>query len=158
VIFWTFRLMVGMGVLMILTGIWSFILRLRGHLYTSRAFLSIVQWIGPVGLIALLAGWVTTEMGRQPWVVYGVMRTADASSPLSTAQVGLSLVLFVLVYFSLFGLGIVYMLRLVRKGPITDEGKQQTHGGAGRPRTPARPLSASGEDSDDSSGSPSGWA
>ncbi|TAL97865.1 MAG: cytochrome ubiquinol oxidase subunit I [Paraburkholderia sp.] len=156
VVFWTFRLMVGMGVLMILTGIWSFVLRLRGRLYTSRAFLSVVQWMGPVGLIALLAGWVTTEMGRQPWVVYGVMRTADASSPLSTAQVGLSLILFVLVYFSLFGLGIMYILRLVRKGPVTDEGLQQTHGGAGRARTPARPLSASGEDSDDNPGSPAG--
>jgi cytochrome d ubiquinol oxidase subunit I len=158
VIFWTFRLMVGMGVLMILTGIWSFILRLRGRLYTSRIFLRVVQWVGPVGLIALLAGWVTTEMGRQPWVVYGVMRTADASSPLSTAEVGLSLVLFVLIYFSLFGLGIMYMMRLVRKGPVTDEGRQQTRGGPGAARTPARPLSASGDDSDDSTDSRAGRA
>ncbi len=66
VIFWTFRLMVGLGVLMILTGIWSLWLRSRRALYTSRAFLTLVLCMGPAGLIAMLAGWVTTEMGRQP--------------------------------------------------------------------------------------------
>jgi cytochrome d ubiquinol oxidase subunit I len=140
VVFWTFRLMVGMGVLMILTGIWSLVLRVRGRLYTSRVFLSVVQWLGPVGLIALLAGWVTIEMGRQPRVVDGVMRTADASSPLSTTQVGLSLIPFVPVYFSLLGLGAMYMLPLVRKGPVTDEGRQQIHGGPGEARTPCVPF------------------
>jgi len=113
-----------------------------------------VQWMGPAGLIALLAGWMTTEIGRQPWVVYGVMRTVDASSPQSAAQVGLSLILFVLVYFSLFGLGIMYMMRLVRKGPVTEEGQHSTEGGAGQSRTPARPLSAAPEGLDDDNDNP----
>ena len=149
VVFWTFRIMVGMGVLMILAGLWSLWLRTRGRLYQSRAFLILIQWMGPVGLIALIAGWITTEMGRQPWVIYGVMRTADASSPQSTAQMGLTLILFVLVYFSVFSLGIMYMMRLVRKGPLTDEGRQQTRGGAGQQRTAARPLSAATEGPDE---------
>jgi cytochrome bd ubiquinol oxidase subunit I len=156
VIFWTFRLMVGMGVLMILTGLWSLWLRRRDAFYTSKTFLTVVQWMGPAGLIALIAGWFTTEMGRQPWVVYGVMRTADASSPQSAAQLGFSLILFVLVYFSLFGIGITYMLRLVRKGPQPHEGEQPTSGGAGRTRTPARPLSAPEEGLDDGSGNAGG--
>ncbi|MDE1181794.1 cytochrome ubiquinol oxidase subunit I [Paraburkholderia sp.] len=155
VVFWTFRIMVGMGMLMILAGLWSLALRLRGGggLYRSRLFLTLIQWMGPVGLIALIAGWITTEMGRQPWVIYGVMRTPDASSPQSTAQMGLSLALFVVVYFSVFSLGVMYMLRLVRKGPITDEGKLSTAGGPGQKRTAARPLSAADDDHDGGSGS-----
>ncbi|CAD6555303.1 cytochrome ubiquinol oxidase subunit I [Paraburkholderia metrosideri] len=148
VVFWSFRIMVGMGLLMILAGLWGLWLRTQRRLYQSRAFLTLVRWMGPVGLIALIAGWITTEMGRQPWVIYGVMRTADASSPQSTAQLGLTLVLFVVVYFSVFSLGIMYMMRLVRKGPIPDEGRLQTQGGAGQHRTAARPLSAATDDDD----------
>ncbi|AQV97304.1 cytochrome ubiquinol oxidase subunit I [Cupriavidus necator] len=142
VIFWTFRLMVGLGVMMILTGIWALFLRRRDALYTSRPFLTLVLCMGPAGLIAMLAGWVTTEMGRQPWVVYGLMRTVDAGSPQSTAQVGLSLFLFVVVYFALFGTGIGYMLRLVRNGPRPHEGEHAVEEDTGKARTPARPLSA----------------
>ncbi|WP_322101421.1 cytochrome ubiquinol oxidase subunit I [Paraburkholderia sp. J41] len=148
IVFWSFRLMVGMGVLMILMGIWALVLRLRGRLYTSRVFLAFAQWMGPAGIVALLAGWVTTEVGRQPWVVYGVMRTVDATSPTPAAQLGLSLALFVVVYFALFGTGLVYILRLVRKGPQPHEGERVRHGGAGRARTPARPLSAASDDVD----------
>jgi len=145
VVFWSFRAMVGMGLLMIAMGVWGLVLRLRGRLYSSPAFLAFAQWMGAAGLIALLSGWITTEVGRQPWVVYGVMRTADATSPTPPAQIGISLALFVVVYFALFGTGIVYMLRLVRKGPQPHEGERVTHGGAGRQRTPARPLSAAPE-------------
>ena len=73
--------------------------------------------MGPTGFITLLAGWVTTEAGRQPWVVYGVMRTSQAVSPLTTQQVGISLMTFVIVYFLVFGTGIYYMLKLMRAGP-----------------------------------------
>jgi cytochrome d ubiquinol oxidase subunit I len=73
--------------------------------------------MGPSGLIALLAGWITTEVGRQPWVVYGVLRTADAVSPLSSQQVGTSLLIFIIVYFLVFGTGLFYMLKLMAKGP-----------------------------------------
>ncbi|PTQ68253.1 cytochrome ubiquinol oxidase subunit I [Pseudomonas sp. GV071] len=145
IVFWSFRVMVGLGFLMIFCGLWSLWLRFRGKLYESRPFLYLALWMGPSGLIAILAGWFTTEVGRQPWVVYGLMRTADASSNHSFAQMSLTLILFVVVYFALFGVGLGYMVRLVRKGPVTDEGKEQGIGGPGQHRTPARPLSAPGE-------------
>ncbi|MET1078620.1 MAG: cytochrome ubiquinol oxidase subunit I [Pseudomonas sp.] len=145
IVFWTFRVMVGLGLLMILTGLWSLWLRLRGRLFENRAFLHLALWMGPSGIIAILAGWYTTEIGRQPWVVYGLMRTVDASSGHGFAQMSLTLGLFVVVYFALFGVGIGYMMRLVRKGPVTDEGKEEGAGGPGQQRTPARPLSAADE-------------
>ena len=134
--------------LMIFTGLWSLWLRKRDTLYTSRPFLYLALWMGPSGLIAILAGWFTTEIGRQPWVVYGLMRTADASSGHSFVQMSITLALFVVVYFSLFGVGIGYMMRLVRKGPVTNEGAETSHGGPGQKRTPARPLSAADDDHD----------
>jgi cytochrome d ubiquinol oxidase subunit I len=149
IVFWTFRVMVGLGTLMILTGLWGLWLRARGRLYQSRAFLHLVVWMGPSGIIAILAGWYTTEIGRQPWIIQGLMRTADASSGHSFAQMSLTLALFVVVYFALFGAGLGYMMRLVRKGPVTDEGQQATKGGPGQQRTPSRPLSAAEEDLDE---------
>ncbi|MHA6492435.1 cytochrome ubiquinol oxidase subunit I [Pseudomonas borbori] len=145
IVFWTFRIMVGLGLLMIVTGLWSLWLRMRGGLYASRPFLHMVVWMGPSGVIAILAGWFTTEIGRQPWVVYGLMRTADASSGHSFAHMSLTLGLFVVVYFALFGAGISYVMRLVRKGPVINEGKEEGAGGPGQQRTPARPLSAADE-------------
>ncbi|NNG65010.1 cytochrome ubiquinol oxidase subunit I, partial [Pseudomonas fragi] len=118
-------------------------------LYENRWFLRLVLWMGPSGLVAILMGWFTTEIGRQPWVVYGLMRTADASSNHSVTQMSITLVLFVLVYFALFGVGLGYMMRLVRKGPITHEGDTHNEGGPGQPRTPARPLSAAHEGTDE---------
>jgi len=149
IVFFTFRIMVALGMLMIFIGLWSVWLRKRGTLYENRWFLRLVLWMGPSGLIAILAGWFTTEIGRQPWVVYGLMRTADASSNHSVTQMSITLVMFVLVYFSLFGVGLGYMMRLVRKGPITHEGDDDTHGGPGQQRTPARPLSAAHEGTDE---------
>ena len=104
--------------------------------------------MGPSGLIAILAGWFTTEIGRQPWVVYGLMRTADASSGHSFAQMSFTLIMFVVVYFALFGAGLSYMLRLVRKGPEAHE-TEPSDGGPGQKRTPARPLSAANEGDDE---------
>ncbi|WP_423204345.1 cytochrome ubiquinol oxidase subunit I [Pseudomonas kribbensis] len=146
IVFWSFRIMVGLGFLMIFTGLWSLWLRKRDTLYTSRPFLYLALWMGPSGLIAILAGWFTTEIGRQPWVVYGLMRTADASSNHSFMQMSITLIMFVVVYFALFGAGLGYMMRLVRKGPKTDEGKETNDGGPGQKRTPARPLSAADDD------------
>ncbi|WP_439887491.1 cytochrome ubiquinol oxidase subunit I [Pseudomonas sp. MBLB4123] len=147
-VFWTFRIMVALGLLMILTGLWSLWLRHSGGLFHSRPFLHLAVWMGPSGIVAILAGWFTTEVGRQPWVVHGLMRTADASSGHSLAQMSLTLALFVVVYFALFGAGLGYMLRLVRKGPVTDEGRAVAHGGPGQARTPSRPLSAAEDDED----------
>jgi len=157
IVFWSFRIMAGLGMLMIFVGLWSAWLRWRKRLFESRAFLHLVLWMGPSGLIAILAGWFTTEIGRQPWVVYGLMRTSEAVSNHSVTQMSLTLVMFVLVYFTLFGVGIGYMMRLVRKGPVTHEGRETSHGGAGQKRTPARPLSAAGDDfDDDDNASPAG--
>ncbi|WP_422422507.1 cytochrome ubiquinol oxidase subunit I [Pseudomonas sp. GZD-222] len=148
VVFWSFRIMVGLGMLMIFVGLWSLWLRKRDRIYSSRPFLYLTLWMGPSGLIAILAGWFTTEVGRQPWVIYGVMRTADGVSNHSYTQLGVTLVMFVVVYFALFGAGLGYMMRLVRKGPKTGEGEEPIKGGPGQKRTPARPLSAA-DDSDD---------
>lgn len=149
IVFWSFRVMVAMGMLMILAGLWSLWLRWRGSLYQSRPFLYFCLWMGPSGLIAILAGWFTTEIGRQPWVVYGLMRTADGVSIHSAAQLGITLVLFVVVYFAVFGAGMSYVMRLVRKGPVSGEGDHQDDGGPGTRHTQARPLSAAKEGLDD---------
>ncbi|WP_339486683.1 cytochrome ubiquinol oxidase subunit I [Pseudomonas sp. EL_65y_Pfl2_R95] len=149
VVFWSFRVMVGLGLLMILTGAWALLLRPRGKLYENRAFLNLALWMGPSGIVAILAGWFTTEIGRQPWVVYGLMRTSDAVSNHTVMQMSVTLVLFVVVYFALFGAGFGYMMRLVRKGPVPVEGTNHQEGGPGQQRTPARPLSAAPDDNED---------
>ncbi len=95
--------------------------------------------MGPSGLIAILAGWYTTEIGRQPWIIYGVMRTKDAVSGQSTLTMSTTLVLFIVVYFVVFGIGTTYMLRLVGKGPESGEEDASTEDAAPRP---ARPMSA----------------
>jgi len=117
IVFWSFRVMVGLGLVMIAIGLWSAWKRLRGSLFRSRVLLRALLLMGPMGIVALLAGWITTEVGRQPWVVYGALRTADGASLHSTAEIGLSLFLFVAVYFTVFGAGIAYMLHLIAGGP-----------------------------------------
>ncbi|MCH7331592.1 cytochrome ubiquinol oxidase subunit I [Acinetobacter modestus] len=149
VVFWSFRIMVSLGMLMLLlalTGVW---LRKTGKLFESKWFHRFVVFMGPSGFIALLAGWFTTEVGRQPWVVYGVMRTKDALSPVSAEQVGLTLIIFVVVYCIVFGIGIYYMLKLMYKGPEFIYSQQQEVGGVGHFKTPMRPLSAADERLDD---------
>ena len=130
-VFWTFRTMVGMGLLMLLLGVLGLVLRLRNKLYDTRWFQRLAVALGPSGLIALLAGWITTEAGRQPWVVYGVLRTADAISPLTSQQVGTSLLIFIIVYFLVFGTGIYYMLKLMAKGPDVGEEAPDVQGDIG---------------------------
>jgi cytochrome bd ubiquinol oxidase subunit I len=116
-VFWTFRIMAGLGVLMALMAIIGFVLKRRGRLFDSPAFHRFVLLMGPSGFVSLLAGWITTEAGRQPWVVYGVMRTANALSPVTAQQVGVTLLAFVVVYTLVFGTGIYYMLKLACTGP-----------------------------------------
>ncbi|MGH8452276.1 cytochrome ubiquinol oxidase subunit I [Pseudomonas sp.] len=141
IIFFSFRIMAGLGMLMIFTGLLGLALRRNGALYRNRLFLRLVLFMGPTGLIAMLAGWITTEVGRQPWVVYGLMRTADAASNHSVTQLSISLALFVVIYFSVFAVGIGYMMKLVRKGPQPHH-DHPPQGGPGQERTPRRPLSA----------------
>src|SRR3546814_5967097 len=104
-VFWTFRLMVGLGFRMIVLGLASLCLRWRGRLYETRWFLRFAMAMGPAGFVAVIAGWVTTEVGRQPWLVHELMRTADGVSPIAAPAVGSSLALFVVVYFAVFGAG-----------------------------------------------------
>jgi cytochrome d ubiquinol oxidase subunit I len=142
VVFWSFRIMVGLGMLMIALGAWGAWLRWRGRLYESPLFLRFALVMGPAGVVAILAGWFTTEIGRQPWTVYGLLRTADAVSPHGALELGVTLLVFIVVYFAVFGAGIGYLMRLVKKGPQLSENKEPPHGGPGQERTPARPLSA----------------
>ncbi|MFG7479613.1 cytochrome ubiquinol oxidase subunit I, partial [Enterobacter hormaechei] len=137
IVFWSFRIMVGMGLMMITLGVLSVWLRYRRRLYHSRPFHWFALCMGPAGLLALLAGWVTTEVGRQPWVVYGYLRTIDAVSLHSTLQMSISLLAFIVVYCSVFGVGYVYLARLIKKGPQPVGTLTSTTSG-----TPARPLSA----------------
>jgi cytochrome d ubiquinol oxidase subunit I len=134
--------MVGLGLLMILLGAWSAWARWRGRLYSSRPLLLFAVAMGPAGIVAILAGWMTTEIGRQPWIVYNVMRTADGVSPHGATELGVTLALFVVVYLTVFGAGLVYLLRLIGAGPATAEGKTAVEGGPGQPRHPMRPMSA----------------
>ena len=152
IVFWTFRIMVGLGVLMIALGIWAAWARRRGTLYRSRPLLRFALWMGPAGIVAILAGWFTTEIGRQPWLVYGLMRTADGVSAHGAGQLGTTLALFVVVYTVVFGAGLVYLLRLLAQGPVTHEGDRPVPGGPGQPRTPARPLSAAPDPDHDHTG------
>jgi cytochrome d ubiquinol oxidase subunit I len=148
VVFWTFRVMVGLGLLMIALGLWAAWARWRGRLYTSRPLLRFALAMGPAGLVAILAGWFTTEIGRQPWVVYGVMRTADGVSAHSAAQLGLTLALFVVVYLLVFGAGAYYVLRLIAHAPEPQDAGAPVPGGPGQPRQQMRPISAATERSE----------
>jgi cytochrome d ubiquinol oxidase subunit I len=121
IVFWSFRLMVGLGTLMVVIGIWSLWLRFRRRLFESTPLLRASVLMGPSGFVAVLAGWITTESGRQPFTVYGLLRTAESASPIDAAAVGASLVAFIIVYFLVFGAGTFYLLRLMRKPPDLSE-------------------------------------
>jgi cytochrome d ubiquinol oxidase subunit I len=145
ILFWTFRAMVGLGLLMIALAACALFARLHGRLYNWRFVLRFALWMGPAGLAAILFGWMTTEIGRQPWVVYGVMRTSEAVSAHGAAPVALTLVMFVVVYCAVFGAGTWYGLKIIAKGPFGGEAQAPVPGGPGQPRTPSRPLSAAPE-------------
>jgi cytochrome d ubiquinol oxidase subunit I len=121
IVFWSFRIMVGLGTLMLLLGLASLAARARGKLYEWRWLLRFALVMGPSGFIAVIAGWVTTEVGRQPFTIYGLMRTAESVSPLAAPAVATSLIAFVIVYFAVFGMGTWYLLKLVSKPPHSDE-------------------------------------
>jgi cytochrome d ubiquinol oxidase subunit I len=142
VVFWTFRIMVGIGLLMLLLSLWSLLLRARHFLFRSKLFLRFTVAMGPAGLVAILAGWLTAEIGRQPWVVYGIMRTKDAVSNHSALALTTSLLVFMVMYFAVFGSGVTYMLKLVGKGPEDLGYEKAPRGGDGLNQRPARPLSS----------------
>jgi cytochrome d ubiquinol oxidase subunit I len=121
IIFWTFRVMVAIGFLMFGVGLLSLWLRWKGLLYDSPWLHRIAVVMAPSGFIALLCGWMTTEIGRQPFTVYGVLRTSDSVSPIGVPGVAASLALFAVIYFVVFGAGIIFILRLMAKPPLPGE-------------------------------------
>jgi cytochrome d ubiquinol oxidase subunit I len=121
IVFWSFRIMVGIGMLMILVGLWSGYERLRGNLFDARWLQRLSVVMGPMGFVAVVAGWVVTEVGRQPWTIYGELTTAASASPIETPAVATSLMFFIVVYFILFGAGTFYLLRLMGKTPDAGE-------------------------------------
>jgi cytochrome d ubiquinol oxidase subunit I len=121
IVFWSFRLMVGLGLLMFALGLLSLWARWRGTLYESRFLHRFALWMSPMGFVAIIAGWVTTEVGRQPWLVYGLLRTSEGVSPLGAPAVATSLLAFVVIYFAVFGVGIWYILRLMHRPPQEHE-------------------------------------
>lgn len=142
-VFYAFRVMVGLGMSMLLLAFASLWAWRRGKLFdagsrSGRWLLDAWRWMSPTGFIALLAGWYVVEIGRQPYVVYGLLRTSDAVSPnIAAAAVLSSLVIYAAVYAFVFGAGIFYLRKLMRIGPVKQPPKH-TDGGE---KTPARPLS-----------------
>ncbi|MGE5339022.1 MAG: cytochrome ubiquinol oxidase subunit I [Gemmatimonadota bacterium] len=141
-VFMGFRLMVGMWAIMLALTVWAWWLAWRGRLFDSMPFLRAATWAIPVGYIAVTAGWITTEVGRQPFVVYGQLRTAGSVTPtLTGGDVLVSLLLYIAVYVAVFGAGLYYLIRVVRRGlPDSVESRE--------PRLeerPARPMSAAAE-------------
>jgi cytochrome d ubiquinol oxidase subunit I len=136
--FFAFRIMVGIGLLMLAlvgVGLW---LRLRRRLYESDWFLRALMWATPLGFIAVVAGWTTTEVGRQPWTVYGVMRTAHSVTPsLTGSDVLISLLGYMTVYCIMFPAGLLMVRRIVRTGVSDDDDAPV---GAGRPSAPVKPV------------------
>jgi cytochrome d ubiquinol oxidase subunit I len=138
-VFFAFRIMVGLGLLMLALVIWGGVLHVRKRLYDTPAFLAACTWMTPVGFVAVIAGWTVTEVGRQPWVVQGLLRTRDAVSPsLTPGNVATSLALYILVYLIVFGSGIYFSSRLARAGPRDHVEIRD----ARMTERPARPMSA----------------
>jgi len=131
IVFWSFRVMVGLGLLMLALGLVSLLERFRKRFYESTWLHRFALAMGPAGFVAVIAGWITTEVGRQPFTVYGLMRTAESASPLAAPAVAASLVAFVLVYFAVFGVGVWYILKLMSHAP--HRGEPGIEGGPDRP-------------------------
>lgn len=132
-VFWSFRVMVAIGMAMILTGIIAAVLHFRKRLFDTRWFQLWCMMLTPSGFVAVLAGWFVTEIGRQPYTVYGVLRTSDSVSPVDGAHVAISLAAFVVVYFFIFGAGSYYILRQIGKGPQSQADKPEMPGRASAP-------------------------
>ena len=121
VVFWSFRIMVAIGFAMLALGVWSLIARRRQRLFESRPLHRAAVLMGPAGFVAVIAGWITTEVGRQPYTVYGLLRTAESASPLDAPAVATSLIAFVVVYSAVFGMGVYYLLRMMAQPPHRGE-------------------------------------
>jgi cytochrome d ubiquinol oxidase subunit I len=121
VVFWSFRVMVGLGLAMLGLGVLALYARVRGKLYDWPWLHRFAVAMGPAGFVAVIAGWVTTEVGRQPYTVYGLLTTAQSRSPLAAPAVAASLAAFAVVYFLVFGAGVYYLLRMMATAPHAGE-------------------------------------
>lgn len=147
--FYSFRIMVAIGFAMLFVGAAGLWLRWRKRLYDSKWFLLLCMAMTPSGFIAVLTGWFTAEVGRQPWVVYGHLRTADAVSPVPAESVATSLVAFFVVYMMIFGAGTFYMLKLIAAGyPDVSPQDAPTPGPDRFDKRPKRPMSVLDESPD----------
>ena len=117
IVFWSFRIMVGIGMMMMLTAFVGVFLYWRKVLFEARWFHGWSALMMPSGFVAVLAGWFVTEVGRQPYTVYGVLRTGESVSPVLPEYIALSLIIFIVAYIFIFGMGSYYILKLIRKGP-----------------------------------------
>jgi len=127
-VFWGFRIMVGIGMLMTATGVIAIVLYLQKRLFDTPWFQCWCMALTPAGFIAVLAGWFVTEVGRQPWIVQGLLRTVDAASPVGRTPIAISLAAFTIVYIFVFGAGSYYILKLIGKGPEDAEAPYGDHG------------------------------
>jgi cytochrome d ubiquinol oxidase subunit I len=135
--FFAFRVMVGIGLLLIAIGLTGAYLWWRGKLFDAIWYLKPLTYAWPLGFIAIISGWWVTETGRQPYLIYGILKTVDAASPVSFGAVLTTLILFVIIYTSVFSMGILYINRLIEKGP---QGAAIAAGGD--PSLGAHPLTA----------------
>jgi len=117
ILFWTFRLMVAIGTIFLLIMIWAGVLWRKGKLFETRLFLRALVAIQPLGFLATELGWITTEMGRQPWLVYNLFRTAEGVSPIPVENVIWSLSLLFIIYPIIGGSYFFYVLKTLRRGP-----------------------------------------
>lgn len=135
-----FRVMVGIGLWFILLGVFGAWLWWRGRLFEHRLYLRAASLSWPLGFIAILAGWIVTENGRQPWLATGIIRTVDGVSPINAATVGFSLMAFVIVYAIIYTAALYYINILIRKGPVI-----KAPGHIDEQRVPQRPITAATE-------------
>jgi cytochrome d ubiquinol oxidase subunit I len=144
IVYFAFRIMVGIGILMLLTVATGLVLMARKRLDGSAWYLRFCQLMAAAGFVAVIAGWTTTEVGRQPWTIYGLVRTVDSVSPsLTGSDVLISLVLYVVVYLIIFPVGLFLMLRMVWRGPAGGEEAEAIE--AGHPKAPIEALQSAPE-------------
>ena len=146
IIFWSFRVMVALGLAILGLGLFSLLARALGRLYQWTLLHRLTVLMGPAGFIAVIAGWVTTEVGRQPFTVYHALRTADSVSPVASPAVTGSLIAFVLVYFGTFVSGAIYILQLMAKPPSEHEAVPEASPTRAAGITPAAALNARGDE------------
>jgi len=144
IVFWAFRVMVGLGLAMIGLGLWGAWLIWRNRLEQTRPFLLACVAMGPMGFVAVICGWIVAEVGRQPWVIYGIMRTSEGVSPVAAGAVSASLLAFLVIYALIFGAGVLYILRLLAEGPVAGSREAPPP----EPRAPGSALAAAPDDPD----------